>query len=438
MSQATFNFPRGFFWGTTTSAYQVEGNNFGNNWYAWEKSDQIIHRQSCGLACDWWGGRWREDFDRAAEAGQNAHRLSVEWSRIQPDHNEDALDHYRQMIRGLLERGIRPIITLHHFAEPLWVSELGGWQSDAILEHFLRFVRKTTEALQEYASWWCTINEPNVYVIRAYLLGDFPPGKKSFSAVFKVIANMIKGHAAAYQVIHEIQPQARVGIAHQYRGFQAAKRYSPLDLWVTKTLSQSVNNAIPRTLADGTLRFMGVRKRIPNAKGTQDYFGMNYFSREMVSFDFRAPQGFFIKRFYPPEADLSPNGIIANEPDGFFEALQWAKGFKLPIIVTGNGTEDSDGSFRSRYLVDHIHKLWHAVNFNWNIQGYFHRSLIDTFEWDSGWKQRFGLWGLDTDTQERHKRKSVDLFTAICQGNERSSDVVARYTPEAFDRHFPP
>ena len=99
MAQVILNFPRGFMWGTATAAHQVEGNNINNNWHAWEKSGHIVDRHSCGLACDWWGGRWREDFDRAVESGQNAHRLSVEWSRIQPEENrwdEDALDYYRQ------------------------------------------------------------------------------------------------------------------------------------------------------------------------------------------------------------------------------------------------------------------------------------------------------------------------------------------------------
>jgi beta-glucosidase len=182
---------------------------------------------------------------------------------------------------------------------------------------------------------------------------------------------------------------------------------------------------------------MGVRKRIPNAKGTQDFFGVNYYSREKISFDLRSPGEFFIKRFNPPGADLSPTGYIANEPDGFFQALKWAKSFMLPIIVTENGTEDPDDDFRPRYIVEHIHQLWHAVNFNWKIQGYFYWSLVDNFEWERGWTQRFGLWELDTDTQERRKRDSADLFAAICKENSLSSEIVARYAPEVFDKLFP-
>src|SRR5215510_485814 len=129
MIQAAYHFPRGFLWGTATAAYQVEGNSTNNNWYRWEREG---HTQGqAGLACDWWGGRWREDFDRAAEGGQNAHRFSVEWSRIQPTPDtwdEDALEHYRNMLRGLRERGMTPMVTLHHFTDPLWLYDRCGWE----------------------------------------------------------------------------------------------------------------------------------------------------------------------------------------------------------------------------------------------------------------------------------------------------------------------
>jgi beta-glucosidase len=440
MAQAILNFPRDFMWGTATASHQVEGNNINNNWYAWEQSGHIIDRQKCGLACDWWGGRWREDFDRAAESGQNAHRLSIEWSRIQPNENrwdEDALDYYRQMVRGLLERGLTPMVTLHHFTEPLWISELGGWQNEEILTHFQTYTQKVVEALQEYVTWWCTINEPNVYASLAYLTGEFPPGKSNLSAVYKVITNLIMGHALAYDFIHKILPEAKVGLAHQYRSFQPTKSISPLDRWVAGLTSRAFNNAVPDTLKDGKLRFLGIRKRIPGAKGSQDFFGVNYYTEENISFSLQAAKQMFAKRSFPADADLSPTGFIANQPEGFFQALRWAKSYKLPIIVTENGTEDPDDKFRPRYLSEHIHQLWHAVNFNWKILGYFHWSLTDNFEWERGWTQRFGLWELDTNTQERFKRSSADLFEAICKENALSSEMVARYAPEVFEKLFP-
>ena len=442
MAEVRLNFPRGFVWGTATAAHQVEGNNTNNNWYAWEQSGHIVERQTCGLACDWWGGRWREDFARAAESGQTAHRLSVEWSRIQPDverWDENALDRYREIVRGALEHGLTPMVTLHHFTEPLWITELGGWQNEAIVTYFEAYVRRTVTALKEYVHQWCTINEPNVLATSAFLSGEFPPGKHSMGAVYRAIVNMLRAHAAAYHAIHEVQPDAQVGVAHHYRGFQPAKAGSPFDRWAANAVSVAFNDAFPRALVDGKLRFLGTRKRIPGAAGTQDFFGLNYYTRERVAFSLVKAGELFGRRFYPPDADLSPTGFIANQPEGFFQALKWAQSFGLPIIVTENGTEDPgpDDVFRRRYLAGHIQQLWRAVNFNWKIRGYFHWSLVDNFEWERGWTQRFGLWELDPETQARRKRPGADFYAEICCENALTSEMVARYAPEVFEQLFP-
>src|SRR5512143_234568 len=177
MIDATYTFPRGFLWGTASAAHQVEGNNTNNQWWAWEQAGHTAG--TSGPACDWWSGRWREDFDRAAETGQNTHRLSVEWSRIQPEPDqwdESALEHYRLMLQGLHQRGLTPMVTLHHFTHPLWLTELGAWETQAVVPLFERFVRKTVEALKEYCTLWCTINEPNAYAGLGYVTGAMPPG----------------------------------------------------------------------------------------------------------------------------------------------------------------------------------------------------------------------------------------------------------------------
>ncbi len=209
MAHATFHFPKGFLWGTATASHQVEGNNTNNNWHYWEEEGQIEPGHSCGLACDWWGGRWKEDFDRASEAGQNTHRLSIEWSRIQPAldrWDEEALDYYRQMLRGLVERGLTPMVTLHHFTDPLWLTFLGGWEYEPVVSLFEAYVRKVVEALGDYVNFWCTINEPNVYAVMGYIFGVFPPGKKDLGATFDVMTKLVRGHAAAY---HAIKPTFR-------------------------------------------------------------------------------------------------------------------------------------------------------------------------------------------------------------------------------------
>jgi beta-glucosidase len=441
MVQATFHFPRGFLWGTATAAHQVEGNNKNNNWWAWEQQDgHILHQHKSGLADDWWGGRWREDFDRAAESGQNAHRLSVEWSRIQPtpDHwDEDALDHYREMVRGLVERNMTPLITLHHFTDPLWISRQGGWENEDIPGKFAAYARKVVEALREYASLWVTINEPNVLATSAYLLGDFPPGKQDLGALFRVLPNLVKAHAAAYQAIHNVQPTARVGIAANYRGFIPYRSWLPLDRLAAGLQSSMFNDFFPRALATGVLRFPLWSRRLPQAKGTQDFLGLNYYTRDYVAFDLSATGEMFGRRFYLPGADLSGTGFIANSPQGMFEAIKWGLQFNAPILITENGVEDAEDRMRPRYLIQHIHQVWRAVNFNFPVKGYFYWTLVDNFEWERGWTQRFGLWELDPETQARRKRPSADLYAEICRENGLSTEMVSRYAPEIFEQMFP-
>ena len=442
MIQASYHFPRGFLWGTATSSHQVEGNNTNNQWFEWEEQGRT--RGKSGLACDWWGGRWREDMDRAAESGQNAHRLSVEWSRIQPRPDvwdENALDKYRTMLRGMKERGLTVMVTLHHYTDPLWLAESGGWEAQEAVLYFQKFVRKTVDALKEYCSLWCTINEPNGYALNGYVdgTGSFPPGKHDLKLGFRVLANLVRGHAAAYRTIHEIQPEARVGFALHYRSFMPYHRLSPLDRLVTANANNVVNLTFPHALAFGRMRTPFGTVRIPEARGTQDYFGYNYYTRDFVTFDLRKPATLFARNLYDPGDDLSENKFLANVPEGLYAGLKWITRLfpNMPILITENGIESSDDGIRPRYIAQHIHQMWRAVNLSWPIRGYFHWSLVDNFEWDLGWTHRFGLWALDTETQKRTKRPSADLYAEICKENGLSSEMVQKYCPEAFDKIFP-
>jgi beta-glucosidase len=438
MPSASFHFPRGFLWGTATAAHQVEGNNFNNNWWKWEQGGHTLDKSL--LACDWWGGRWKEDFDRAAEAGQNAHRLSVEWSRIQPTPDrwdEDALEHYRSMLRGLRDRNMTVMVTLHHFSDPLWLSEMGGWENEAVVPLFEKFVRKAVDALKEYCTMWCTINEPNVYALEAYVDRKFPPGKFNFRLAMRVEANLLRGHAAAYHAIHAIQPEARVGFAHHHRPMVPRYAWFPLDVIERNLHFNTINMAFPSGILTGVMRTPLGNTRIPEAKGTQDYLGLNYYCQDTVAFDLRVPGELFGRRYYPKGCDVAEGGMNANLPEGLFTSIKWALQFKVPILITENGIEDAKDCIRPRYMAGHIHQLWRAVNFNWPVRGYFWWSLVDNFEWERGWSQRFGLWELDVETQARRKRPSADLYAEICKENGLTSEMVQKYCPEIFEKMFP-
>ena len=440
MPTASFHFPKGFLWGTATASHQVEGGNTNNNWYKWEQEGHTAHKS--GLASDWWGGRWKEDFDRAAEAGQNAHRLSIEWSRVQPAPDrwdEDALERYRTMLRGLRDRGITPMVTLHHFTDPLWLGDLKGWETEAVVPLFEKYTRKVVEALKEYCTLWCTINEPNVYMLEGYIRGNFPPGKPDMKLGLVVLSNMARAHAAAYRLIHEIQPEARVGYALHFRPQEAFHSWSPLDRFMRNLKFNAINMGFPSAISTGVMRSPVGRIRVPEAKGTQDFFGLNYYSVDTVAFDLRVPGELFSRSFFREGSDMADAGMNSNTPEGFFWAFKWAVRTYpgTPIIVTENGIEDSTDRIRPRYLAEHVHAMWRAVNFNWPIKGYFHWSLVDNFEWERGWTQRFGLWGLDIETQQRTKRPSADLYAAIIKENGLSSAMVEKYCPEVYSKLFP-
>jgi beta-glucosidase len=441
MPDTTFSFPRGFLWGTATASHQVEGNNKNNNFWAWEQEPgNIINGHKSGLACDWWGGRWQEDFDRIVETNQNAHRFSIEWSRVQPTPDrwdDDALEHYRQMLQRLTEKKITPVVTLHHFCDPLWISEIGGWENPATAELFAAYVERTVEALSEYTNLWITINEPNVLATYAYVLGYFPPGKKDLRLLGMVYTNLIKAHSKAYQVIHQIQPTARVGIAINYRSLKPAVRWNPLDRIMVYLNSSVFNNPVPNALKSGVLRLPWSQTRLPEAKGTQDFLGLNYYTREYIAFSLLKPDYAFMRTSFREDAEVSTTGFIANEPEGMFEALKWALKFEVPIIVTENGIEDKEDIVRPSYIIQHLHQIWRGVNFNWPIKGYFYWTLVDNFEWERGWTQRFGLWELDIETQARRKRPSADLYAEICQQNSITADTVRKFAPHIFEQIFP-
>jgi beta-glucosidase len=293
------------------------------------------------------------------------------------------------------------------------------------------------EALKEYCNLWVTINEPNALVFSGYLIGVFPPGKKDVGSAIRALTNLVRAHAAAYRAIHQVQPQARAGVSHYYRSSLPAHPWFPPDRLASRTMGAAFNESFPRALQDGVLRLPMFRRRIPEARGTQDFFGLDYYTRDYVAFNIFRPREFFMRRFFRQGCDVSHTGFIACEPDGMFEALNWARNFNLPVIILENGVEDPNDVLRPQYLALHLMQVWRAVNFNWPVKGYFHWTLVDNFEWERGWTQRFGLWELDVETQARRKRPSADLYAQICRENAISAEAIERYTPALVPVLFP-
>lgn len=435
MINAKFLFPKKFTWGTATSSHQVEGSNANNNWARWERQPGRILKNALSTpGCDWWaGGRWREDLTRAADAGQNAHRFSVEWSRIQPtpdSWDESAIDFYREMMRGMIDRGLRPMVTLHHFTDPLWLTDRGGWLCPDAPALFTRYVEKIVPALKELTNEWITINEPNVYTYNGYISGDFPPGKKTaFREALTVLRNMIEGHAAAYRAIHSVQPDAAVSIAVNYMDF-LSRTPALADRLTTAFFDRVFNRSFVDVLANGRFSYGPMRLRCKAARNAFDFFGLNYYTGKQIRFSTDLDK----TMSFAPGASLSDTGFLANEPDSFANALNWAASYGKPVIVTENGVENDEDTFRREYLGDQIYQLWRAISAGLPILGYYHWSLVDNFEWERGWTQRFGLWRLDVESGKREKRPSVDFYAAICKKNALDAEDLKTYAPVVYDR----
>jgi len=430
MPKATFNFPAGFLWGSAAAAHCVEGASPTSDWSEWEQQPgHIADGSRVGRGCEWWSGRWREDFDRAEESYQKALRFSIEWARVQPEldrWDEPALDRYRDMLLGLKQRGIIPIVCLHHYTNPLWLAEAGGWENEQSVDYYVNYARRVVEALKAHCALWISFASPDAYIRAAYQAGTFPPGKRDVTAAARALMNLAKAHAAAHQAVHALQPEAQLGFTQVWTGVGQGKPRAELP-----------RGAFALAFRTGRLELGNLRENLPQLKGTLDFLGIDYFSRENAR---PSPTAKKKKGAEPGQSDLAEAqeiGRTANDPDGLREAIKWGWKFDLPMYITANTCDETADEFRRRFLIEHVHALWHMVNNNAPVRGYLHWSLVDHFAWEQGWSAKYGLWSVDPQTQQRARRQSADLYAEICRTGSLSSEMVEKHCPEIFDRIFP-
>ncbi len=434
--EAVLRFPEGFRWGAAVSSYQVEGGNTNTQWHAWEQQGHIKSGEQCGNAADWWEHAER-DFDHARRMGLNSLRLSLEWSRIEPRMGEwsaPAITRYREMLTGLRARGIEPMVTLHHFTNPLWFEERGAFLAAGAENHFARYVAHVVQELGDLCDLWCTINEPNVYCVNGYQLGDFPPGRHGdIAATVRAQATMARAHARAYRILHAAQPAARVGWAQHYNTFDPARPRNPLDRLVARLQDDGFNEFFPHAVLTGrALPLMRLwAGDLHDVRGTCDYIGINTYARDLVQFDPRKATELFGRRFAPPGAprgDSGPDEIYGEiYPAGIARVIQRVRPFGKPIYITENGVADRADRLRPWVLAEAARAMHQALAGGADVRGYYHWSLVDNFEWAQGWTMRFGLIGIDPVTQARTPRRSSELYAAIAHANALTPEMVSEY-----------
>jgi beta-glucosidase len=434
-------FPPDFRWGTATAAHQVEGQ-LNNDWSAWEQtSGKVKDGTDSSRSCEWWSGRYAEDLELARSMSQNALRLSVEWSRFEPREGEwdyTATARYREMLGALRDRGIEPMVTLFHFTSPLWLMEKGGWENEATPASFERFCVKVVQELGDLVDLWCTVNEPSVYAIYSYLLGLWPPQKRDALSTIRVLRHQLLAHARAYRAIHRLQPNARVGLAQHLRVFDPFRPDSMLDRWAARLQDDLFNRLVLDPPADGVLRFpLGCNSSVPDLANSQDYVGLNYYSRDMAAFDITQPGLLFTRRFTKPGADFSMEGWGEIYPDGLYRLLKRLQCYGKPIYVTEVGVPDNDDSKRPRFLITHLAAVHRALSEGVPVGGIYFWSLVDNFEWAEGFSARFGLIALDLESGQRTLKRSGQLYGEISRAGAITVDMVERYAPELKGPLFP-
>ena len=445
MAEAAYTFPSDFLWGTATSAHQVEGDNRNNDWWQWEqeRGGRVFADHVSGAACGWWEGRALDDIERMAALNTNAHRLSIEWSRIEPREgswNHAALDRYREWLKQMRAAGIEPMITLHHFTNPVWFAHRGGWLHPDSPKWFASFVKQAVTDLADLCTTWCTLNEPNVYASHSYFLGKWPPGMTDLNAYFRVLKHLLQAHAAAYSIIHDLQPQAQVGLAKHMALWRPASG-SPLDGMTTRLVDRAFNSVTLDALETGAWRPpVGRNERLDQCRHTLDWIGLNYYARYDVSFSLRALRQLGLTYGVRPGAERGPGSWGELYAPGIEESLRRLyRQFGLPLYVTENGVPDEHDNRRASWLLESLRHVWRVVNQNVPVLGYYYWSLVDNFEWAEGYdpRFRFGLYGVDFETQSRTLRASGELYAEIAGTGTVTTDMVRRYAPRLEDRLFP-
>jgi beta-glucosidase len=410
---ATVAFPSGFLWGAATASHQVEGGNQWNDWWEGEISGLLPHRS--GVACDHYR-LYEEDFDLARDLGHNAHRFSIEWSRIEPEMgvwSGVAMAHYARVLQALRDRGIEPVVTLHHFTNPAWFARRGGWLRQDSAERFARYVEHVARNLPGI-KYWVTINEPTVLVKHGYATGDWPPFvKRSPLRAAKALRGLARAHVAAYRVLHRLQPDALVSFAHSAPLIVACDEHRSSDRFSAWLRDWILNRSF--------FKLIGVNLDRPSMRpASLDWVGLNYYTRTIVRHRW-AGRAMLVgaECSAAHHADLGARNALGWEvhADGLRRVLQRFAELGLPVMVTENGIPTDRDEARVEFIGDHVRAVAQAIAAGVDVIGYLHWTLMDNFEWALGTTATFGLTAVDQATQKRIRRRSAEIYAGICCRN---------------------
>ena len=415
-------FPEGFLLGVSSASAQIEGGEVGSNWNDWYHQGRIKDDSDPAVADDHWN-RWREDCALMAGLHLPIARMGVEWARIMPargEIDETAIAHYRAELEYMRQLGIRPLLTIHHFSNPMWFERLGGFSKRENLDDFLSFAKLCADRFGDLVSDWITINEPNVYATNGYFFGDWPPGHKSFSETFTVLENMAFCHIRCYQMLHATREamgysDTMVGFANHLRVFEPENPKNPVQAATARAVEWLFQGAITQAMSTGVFR-LPLKNHWKLPKGEYcDFHGVNYYTRSTVT------------GFADGVRKNSPRNDLGWEiyPDGLPQvAEKLEKLLKRPIWVTENGTCDNQDAFRARYIYEHLHAMLRS---GLPFERYYHWCFCDNFEWLEGESARFGLINVDYATQTRTIKRSGEFYADMIRNGGVTDEAYNTY-----------
>ncbi len=409
--------------GVATAATQIEGGCDTTNWADWAKTPGHIADGTTPVRATGHWERWREDTELMASLGIQTYRFGVEWARLEPQpgvFSDEAFAHYRDEITLLRDKGIRPLLTLHHFNNPRWFESMGAFEHPDCVPIFLRFVERVVTELGDLVEDWCTINEPNVYATFGYLYGVFPPGAKSLPRTLRVMTNLAHAHITAYELIHALRAgkPTRVTFAVHLRVFDPANPANPVHRALARAQEFLFQEAVTEAMCTGRFR-MPLRRPEGIREGRYyDALGINYYSRSWVSKIGDAAR---------PGAELNDLGWEIY-PEGLERVARWAHDrWPAPIWVTENGTADNTERFRTQFLHDHLEIVAAARSTGLPFERFYHWCFVDNWEWAEGEVPRFGIVALDYATHERTVKPSGRFYADVIAAGGVTAEIAARH-----------
>ncbi|MEU6379038.1 family 1 glycosylhydrolase [Streptomyces sp. NPDC046909] len=387
-----------FLWGASSSPHQTEGNNVNSDWWVIEGRTPGLERS--GDALDSYH-RFEEDMRPLADAGLNAYRFGIEWARVEPvpgHFSRAELAHYRRMIDTALSLGLTPVITLHHFSNPRWFAEEGGWLGEKAVQRFTRYAEAVTDILGD-VPWIATINEPNMLAMMITIERQGPAGPSGGS----------QGLAAADNTRPKLPaPDPEIGAA-LVEAHHAAREVvrANTDAGVGWTVANRAFAARP----GGEDKLREIEYDWENlyleASRGDGFVGVQSYSSEWVGPDGIEP--------HPPHPDNTMAGK-AYRPDALGVAVRhtWDVTGGVPILVTENGIATADDDRRIAYTQEALDHLFAAIDDGIDVRGYLHWSALDNYRWGD-WKATLGLIAVDRETFERHPKPSLAWLGATAR-----------------------